>query len=71
MKEKTPLSHEVVYFQMLDFETSKSNSEVLKSNIRGKLLLSRKLGYFKGGRFSHCFILSTALHCSLPSKVLC
>ena len=24
MKEKTPLSHEVVRFQMLDFETSKS-----------------------------------------------
>ena len=32
MKEKTPLSHEVVCFQMLDFETSKSNSEVSKSN---------------------------------------
>ena len=26
MKEKTPLSHEVVCFQMFDFETSKSNS---------------------------------------------
>ena len=24
-----------------------------------------------GGCFSQCFILSTALHCSLPSKVLC
>ena len=32
MEEKTPLSHEVVCFQMLDFGTSKSNSEVLKSN---------------------------------------
>ena len=33
MKEKTPLSHEVVVcFQMLDFEISKSNSEVSKSN---------------------------------------
>ena len=31
MKEKIPLSHEVVCFQMLDFETSKSNSEVSKS----------------------------------------
>ena len=30
MKEKTPLSHRVVCFKMLDFETSKSNSEVLK-----------------------------------------
>ena len=26
MKEKTPLSHEVVRFKMPDFETSKSNS---------------------------------------------
>ncbi len=32
MEEKTPLSHEVVCFQMLEFETSKSNSEVSKSN---------------------------------------
>ena len=32
MKEKTPLSHEVVCFQMLDSETSKSSSEVSKSN---------------------------------------
>ena len=32
MEEKTPLSHEVVSFQMLDFKTSKSNSEVSKSN---------------------------------------
>ena len=30
MKEKTPLSHEAVCFQMLDFGTSKSNSEVSK-----------------------------------------
>ena len=37
MKEKntldTPLSHEVVCFQMLDFETSNSKSEVLKSSL--------------------------------------
>ena len=33
MKEKnTPLSHEVVCFHMLDFETSNSKSEVSKSN---------------------------------------
>ena len=32
MKEKTPLSHKVVCFQMLEFETSKSNSDVSKSN---------------------------------------
>ena len=32
MEEKTPLSHEVVCFQMLDFGTSNTNSEVSKSN---------------------------------------
>ena len=32
MKEKTPLSHEVVCFEILDFETSNSNLEVSKSN---------------------------------------
>ena len=31
MEEKTPLSHEVVCFQMPDFETSKSSYEVSKS----------------------------------------
>ena len=36
-----------------------------------KLHLSQKLHYFRGSRFSQCFILSTALHCSLPSKFLC
>ena len=36
MKENTPLSHEVVCFQnqMLDFETSKSNSDVLISKFK-------------------------------------
>ena len=32
MKEKIPLSYEVVCFQMLDFETSNAKSEVRKSN---------------------------------------
>ena len=32
MKEKTPLSHEVVCSLMLDFETSHSKLEVSKSN---------------------------------------
>ena len=31
-EKKTPLSHEVVCFQMLDFETSNFKSEVSKSN---------------------------------------
>ena len=33
MKEITPLSHKVVCFQMLDFETSNSKSEGSKSNL--------------------------------------
>ena len=32
IERKTPISHEVVCFQMLDFETSNSISEVSKSN---------------------------------------
>ena len=32
MKVNTPCLHEVVCFQMLDFETSNSKLEVLKSN---------------------------------------
>ena len=33
-----------------------------------KLLLSQKLRYFRGSRFSQCFILSTASHWLLQSK---
>ena len=67
MKEKATLLHEVVCFQMLDFETSQFKSEVSKSN-RGKLLLSRELRYFRGSRFSQCLILATALHYSLQES---
>ena len=35
------------------------------------ILRPQKLRYFRGSQFSHSFILSTALHCSIPSKVLC
>ena len=42
-----------------------------RNQIRGKLLLSRKLRHFRGSRFSQCFILSTSPHYSLPSEVLC
>ena len=48
-------------FQMLGFETSNSKSEVSKSN-------SWKITSFsKNYNFSQCFILSTALHCSITS----
>ena len=39
--------------------------------IHWKLLLSRKLRYFRGNRFSQCFILSISPHDSLQSKFLC
>ena len=41
------------------------------SQIRGKLRISLKLCYFKGSRFSQCFLLSTSPHYSSPSKALC
>ena len=49
-------SHEGVCFQMLDLGTSKSSSEVSKIKFKylsGKLLLSQKLCYFRGSRFTH------------------
>ena len=42
-----------------------------RNQIRGKLLLSRKLWHFRGSRFSQCFIPSTSPHYSSPRKVLC
>ena len=38
---------------------------------REKNGMKKKLCYFRGSCFSQCCILSTALHCSLPSKLLC
>ena len=40
------------------------NSNILVRNY----LFSQKLCYLRGNRFSQFFILSTALHCSLPSN---
>ena len=42
MKEKTPFSHEVVCFQMLDFEISNSKSEVSFQPRFGYIDLKRK-----------------------------
>ena len=42
-----------------------------QNQIRGKLLLSRKLWHFRRSRFSQCFIPSTSPHYSSPRKVLC
>ena len=68
MKEKAPLSHEVVCFLMLDFDTSNSKSEVSKSNSR-KITSFSKTTYFRGNRFSQCLIPPTSPHYSLPSNV--
>ena len=51
-KKKTPLSHKVVCCQMLDLETSKSNSEV-SNQIRGKLLLSQNTTLLQREPFPH------------------
>ena len=42
-----------------------------RNQIRGKLLLSRKLWHFRGSRFSQCFKPSTSPQYSSPRKVLC
>ena len=41
-----------------------------RNQIRGKLLLSRKLWHFRGSHFSQCFLPSTSLHYSSSRKVL-
>ena len=60
-RRKNILVTRIVCFQVLDFRPEILN---LRSwnQIRGKLLLSRKLHYFRGSRFSQCFILSTSPH---------
>ena len=69
MEEKTPLSHEVVAFRYIISRPQIINMRS-RNQIRGKLLLSRKLRHFRGSRFSQCFIISTAPNYSLPSKIL-
>ena len=46
MKEKTLLSHGVVYYQVIDFETTKSNFEVSKSNSWKITSFSKKITSF-------------------------
>ena len=70
MEEKTPLSSEVVCFQMLNFGTSKSNSEVSKSNLVENYFFL-KTCVTSEGAVSHNVLCYQQLHCSLPSKFLC
>ena len=60
MREKTPLLDEFVCIQ-IGIKDFYYFSE--------KLLLSQNLCYFRGSRFSKCFIPSTALPCSVTKSV--
>ena len=61
MQSITPLSHEVVCFQMLDFRPQILNLRS-RNQIRGKVLLSRKLHYFRGS----CFTMFYTINLPLP-----
>ena len=54
------------YTKLCAFKCLISRPQILnlrsRNQIRGKLLLSRKLCHFRGSRLSQCFILSTAPH---------
>ena len=70
MKEKTPLSHEVVGFQMFGFETSNSKSEVSKS-MSWQITSFSKTTPLQREPFLTMFYPTTSPHYSLPSKVSC
>ena len=69
-KRKTPSSLEVAFFQMLDFDTSKSNSGIKFKFVEYYFSFENYVTS-EGAVFSQCFILSTCPHYSLPIKVLC
>ena len=66
MEEKTPLSHEAVCFQMLDFGTSKHNSEVSKSNsnILVEIYFFRQESFYASNYFERLPIVSSAFKVS-------
>ena len=70
-EEKHPCPPKLCALRCLEFETSAEVSNSKSNNCSEKLLLYRKLSYFRGSRFSQCLILSIALHCLLPKKFLC
>ena len=70
MEENTPLSHEVVCFQMLDFETSNSKPEISKSS-SWKITSFSKTTSLKREPVLTMFYTINARHCLLPSEVLC
>ena len=66
-KEKNALFPHLVCFQMYYKRLQLKYLIILCD----KFSLSKKNCYFRGSRFSQCFILSTALPYSLPTKFLC
>ena len=62
------MSHEVVCFQMLDFDASKSNSAVEIKFVENYFFLENYVKPQSEPFLTMC-ILSTAPHYSLPSKV--
>ena len=68
-KEKTHLLYNLLCFQI---PPKRLEAWSLKSEWELSSSFKKKLRYFfRGSRFSQCFILSPALHCSLPSTFLC
>ena len=71
--EEKHLCHEMVCLQMLDFVTSKSNSEVSKSNskfLMGNYFFLKNYVSSEGAVSNEWFLLSTALQPSI-STFLC
>ena len=58
MKDKTPLLHYFVAFRCNHYATK------LQPKYSIIFVRNYPLSYFRGSRYSQCFILSTSLHCS-------
>ena len=72
-KEKSPLSHEVVCFQMLDFETSKSKIWGLEIKCVKNYFFLENYVTSPEGAVPHIVLYhqQLSLHYSLPTMVLC
>ena len=71
MEEKTLLSHKLCAFRCLLSRPHLRSLNQLKY-FSEKLILSQKLHYFRAGEpFLTLFFISIALHCLLPSQILC
>ena len=57
MEEKTPLWHRLCAFRCLEFETTAEVSKSIQIFLREITSSSKTIRYFRGSRFSQCFIL--------------